>query len=55
MLGIAPISSPVITNMHNQSARSFDGSDQDVNIDGIIAQVADAVRGSQTEFSISLW
>ena len=41
--------------MHNQSARSFDGSDQDVNIDGIIAQVADVVRGSQTEFSISLW
>lgn len=41
--------------MHNQSARSFDGSDQDVNIDGIIAQVADAVRADETEFSISLW
>ena len=44
MLGSGTSISPVITNMHNQSARSFDGSDQDVNIDGIIAQVAAAVR-----------
>ena len=55
MLGSGTSISPVITNMHNQSARSFDGSDQDVNIDGIIAQVADAVRADETEFSISLW
>ena len=55
MLGLGASISPVITNMHNQSARSFDGSDQDVNIDGIIAQVADAVRADETEFSISLW
>jgi len=55
MLGSGTSISPVITNMHNQSARSFDGSDQDVNIDGIIAQVAAAVRADETEFSISLW
>ena len=36
MLGSGSSISPVISNMHNQSARSFDGSDQDVNIDGII-------------------
>ena len=41
--------------MHNQSARSFDGSDQDVNIDGLIAGIADVVKTDETEFSISLW
>ena len=41
--------------MHNQSARSFDGSDQDVNIDGLIPAIADVIRTDVTEFSISLW
>ena len=41
--------------MHNTQARSFDGSDQDVNIDGLIAGIADVVKTDETEFSISLW
>ena len=41
--------------MHNQSARSFDGSDQDVNIDGLIGAIQGAVTDDSTEFSISLW
>ena len=41
--------------MHNTQARSFDGSDQDVNIDGLIAEIADVVKEDATEFSISLW
>ena len=55
MLGSGTSISPVITNMHNQSARSFDGSDQDVNIDGLISAIAGVVRTDGTEFSISLW
>ena len=41
--------------MHNQSARSFDGSDQDVNIDGLIPAIANVIKTDETEFSISLW
>ena len=41
--------------MHNQSARSFDGSDQDVNIDESIDAIADVIKTDETEFSISLW
>ena len=41
--------------MHNTQARSFDGSDQDVNIDGLITALADVVKTDETEFSISLW
>ena len=55
MLGSGANISPVVSNMHNQSARSFDGSDQDVNIDGLIDEVAAAVKADATEFSISLW
>jgi len=55
MLGSGSSISPVISNMHNTQARSFDGSDQDVNIDGLIAGIADVVKTDETEFSISLW
>jgi len=55
MLGIAPISSPVVSNLHNTQARSFDGSDQDVNINNLADEIAEYVRTNQTEFSISLW
>ena len=55
MLGSGTSMSPVITNMHNTQARSFDGSDQDVNVDGLISSVATAVKTDETEFSISLW
>ena len=55
MLGIAPISSPVVSNMHNTQALSFDGSDQSVNIDNLLASVAATVRTDETEFSLSLW
>ena len=55
MLGSGTSISPVITNMHNQSARSFDGSDQDVNIDGLIEKIGATVKDNLTEFSISLW
>ena len=48
-------SGTVIAYMHNTQARSFDGSDQDVNIDGLIAEIADVVKTDETEFSISLW
>jgi len=55
MLGIAPISSPVVSNMHNTQARSFDGSDQSINIDGLVDEISGVVRTDITEFSISLW
>ena len=55
MLGIAPISSPVVSNMHNTQARSFDGTDQDININDLASEISGAVRADQTEFSISLW
>ena len=55
MLGSGSSISPVISNMHNTQARSFDGSDQDVNIDGLIAGIAGVVKTDETEFSISLW
>ena len=41
--------------MHNTQARSFDGSDQDVNIDGQISAIQSVVKTDITEFSISLW
>ena len=55
MLGIASISSPVVSNMHNTQARSFDGTDQDINIDELVGEIAEYVRTNQTEFSISAW
>jgi len=55
MLGSGANISPVVSNMHNQSARSFDGSDQDLNIDGLITGIANVVKTDATEFSISLW
>ena len=55
MLGSGSNISPVITNMHNTQARSFDGSDQDVNIDDLIVEVANVVKTDATECSISLW
>lgn len=55
MLGIASISNPVVSNMHNTQALSFDGSDQSVNIDNLLASVAATVRTDETEFSLSLW
>jgi len=55
MLGSGTSISPVITNMHNTQARSFDGSDQDVNIDGLVSAIADVIKEDTTEFSISLW
>jgi hypothetical protein len=55
MLGIASISNPVVSNMHNTQALSFDGSDQSVNIDSLRASVAATVRTDETELSISLW
>ena len=55
MLGIAPISSPVVSNMHNTQARSFDGSDQSINIDDLVDEISGVVRTDITEFSISLW
>ncbi len=55
MLGSGASTSPVVTNMHNQSARSFDGSDQSVNIDGLVGEIANVVETDGTEFSISLW
>tara|TARA_R110001632_G_scaffold114185_1_gene225462 strand:- start:67 stop:837 length:771 start_codon:yes stop_codon:yes gene_type:complete len=55
MLGSGSSISPVISNMHNTQARSFDGSDQDVDIDRLVNEVADVVATDQTEFSISLW
>ena len=41
--------------MHNQQARSFDGSDQGVNIDSSAAAIAAKVKTDETEFSISVW
>lgn len=55
MLGIASISSPVVSNMHNTQARSFDGSDQEVTIDNLVTPMAAAVKTNVTEFSISVW
>jgi len=55
MLGSGTSISPVITNMHNTQARSFDGSDQDVNVDGLISAVAGVIKTDETEFSISFW
>jgi len=55
MLGIAPISSPVVSNLHNTQARSFDGSDQDININDLAEAIAETVRINESEFSISLW
>jgi len=55
MLGLGASISPVITNTHNTQARSFDGSDQDVAIIGILSEVANVVLDDSTEFSISLW
>jgi len=55
MLGIAPISSPVVSNLHNTQARSFDGSDQDINIDNLVEAIAQKVRTDESEFSVSVW
>ena len=55
MLGSGSSISPVISNMHNTQARSFDGSDQDVDIDRLVDEVANVVITDGTEFSISLW
>jgi len=55
MLGSGTSTSPVIIIPHNTQARSFDGSDQDVNVDSLIGAVQTAVSGETPEFSISLW
>ena len=55
MIGLGAGSSPVVSNLHNTQARSFDGTDQDVNINDLADEIAAVVRTDQTEFSISLW
>jgi len=56
MIGLGAGSSPVISDMANQTFYTFDGTDQSIDLNAdVVSNIASAVTSEGVEFSISAW